>query len=51
MVFNDLYAQHWQRLHTNNQIHPIFATIRYRANRFKSGVVREGMLHMILKMG
>jgi putative transposase len=51
MAFFDFPAQHWQSIRTTNPIESTFATIRHRTKRSKGCLTREGMLHMIFKLG
>lgn len=51
MVFYDFPAQHWQSLRTTNPIESTFGTIRHRTKRSKGCLSRDGMLHMIFKLG
>ena len=51
MAFYDFPAQHWQSLRTTNPIESTFGTIRHRTKRSKGCLSREGMLHMIFKLG
>jgi transposase-like protein len=51
LPFYDFPAQHWQSLRTTNPIESTFATIRHRTARSKSCLSRDGMLHMIFKLG
>jgi len=51
MAFYDFPAQHWQSLRTTNPIESTFGTIRHRTKRSKGCVSRDGMLHMIFKLG
>ena len=44
-------AAHWQSLRTTNPIESIFGTIRHRTKRTKSCLTRDGMLHMMVKLG
>ena len=44
-------AAHWQSLRTTNPIESIFGTIRHRTKRTKSCLTRDGMLHMMFKLG
>ena len=50
-AFYDFPAQHWQSLRTTNPIESSFATIRHRTKRSKGCLARDGMLHMIFKLG
>lgn len=51
MTFYDFPAQHWQSLRTTNPIESTFGTIRHRTKRSKGCLSRDGMLHMIFKLG
>lgn len=51
MAFYDFPAQHWQSIRTTNPIESTFATIRHRTKRSKGCLTRDGMLHMIFKLG
>ncbi len=51
MVFYDFPAQHWQSIRTSNPIESTFATIRHRTKRSKGCLSRDGMLHMMFKLG
>ena len=51
MAFYDFPAQHWQSLRTTNPIESTFGTIRHRTKRSKGCMSRDGMLHMIFKLG
>ena len=51
MAFYDFPAKHWQSLRTTNPIESTFATIRHRTKRSKGCLTRDGMLHMIFKLG
>ena len=51
MTFYDFPAQHWQSLRTSNPIESTFATIRHRTKRSKGCLSRDGMLHMMFKLG
>ena len=51
LVFYDFPAQHWQSLRTTNPIESVFATIRHRTKRSKGCLTRDGMLHMMFKLG
>ena len=51
MAFYDFPAPHWQSLRTTNPIESIFATIRHRTKRSKGCLTRDGMLHMMFKLG
>ncbi len=51
MVFYDFPATHWQSLRTSNPIESTFGTIRHRIRRSTGCLTRDGMLHMMLKLG
>ncbi len=51
MAFFDFPAQHWQSIRTSNPIESTFGTIRHRTKRSKGCLTRNGMLHMIFKLG
>ncbi len=51
MAFFDFPAQHWQSIRTSNPIESAFATIRHRTKRSKGCLSRDGMLHMMFKLG
>jgi len=51
MAFFDFPAQHWQSIRTSNPIESAFATIRHRTKRAKGCLNRDGMLHMMFKLG
>ena len=51
MAFFDFPAQHWQNIRTSNPIESAFATIRHRTRRSKGCLTRDGMLHMMFKLG
>jgi putative transposase len=51
MSFYDFPAQHWQSIRTSNPIESSFATIRHRTKRTKGCLSRDGMLHMMFKLG
>jgi len=51
MAFYDFPAQHWQSLRTSNPIESTFGTIRHRTKRSKGCLSRDGMLHMMFKLG
>ena len=51
MAFFDYPAQHWQSIRTSNPIESTFATIRHRTKRSKGCLSRDGMLHMLYKLG
>ena len=51
MAFYDFPTQHWQSLRTSNPIESTFGTIRHRTKRSKGCLTRDGMLHMMFKLG
>ncbi|MDX8130012.1 IS256 family transposase [Methylomonas sp. OY6] len=51
LAFYDFPAQHWQSIRTTNPIESTFATIRHRTTRAKGCLSRNGMLHMLFKLG
>ncbi len=51
MAFYQFPAQHWQSIRTSNPIESTFGTIRHRTRRSKSCLSRDGMLHMMFKLG
>jgi len=51
MAFYDFPAQHWQSIRTSNPIESTFGTIRHRTKRSKGCLSRDGILHMMFKLG
>jgi len=51
MAFYAFPAQHWQSIRTSNPIESTFGTIRHRTKRSKGCLSRDGMLHMMFKLG
>ncbi len=51
MSFYDFPAQHWQSIRTSNPIESTLSTIRHRTKRSKGCLSRDGMLHMMFKLG
>jgi len=51
MAFYDFPATHWQSIRTSNPIESTFGTIRHRTKRSKGCLTRDGMLHMMYKLG
>ncbi len=51
MAFYAFPARHWQSIRTSNPIESTFGTIRHRTKRTKGCLSRDGMLHMIFKLG
>jgi len=51
LAFYDFPATHWQSIRTSNPIESTFGTIRHRTKRAKGCLTRDGMLHMMFKLG
>lgn len=51
LTFYAFPAAHWQSLRTTNPIESTFGTIRHRPTRTKGCLTRDGMLHMMFKLG
>lgn len=51
LAFYDFPAKHWQSIRTSNVIESTFGTIRHRTKRCKGSLTRNGMLHMLYKLG
>lgn len=51
LAFYDFPAQHWQSIRTSNPIESSFGTVRHRTRRSKGCLSRDGMLHMMFKLG
>ena len=51
LTFYDFPAPRWQSIRTTDPIESSFGTIRHRTRRSKGCLSREGMLHMIFKLG
>lgn len=51
MAFYSFPAKHWQSIRTSNPIESTFGTIRHRTKRSKGCLSRDGMLHMMFKLG
>ena len=51
LAFYDFPAQHWQSIRKTNPIESTFGTIRHRTKRSKGCLTRDGMLHMMFKLG
>ena len=51
MAFFDFPARNWQSIRTSNPIEPALATIRHRTKRLKGCLSRDGMCHMMSKLG
>lgn len=51
LAFYDFPAQHWQSIRTSNPIESTFGTVRHRTKRCKGCLSRDGMMHMMFKLG
>lgn len=51
LAFYALPAHHWQSLRTTNPIESTFGTIRHRTKQTNGCLTRDGMLHMMFKLG
>jgi transposase-like protein len=51
LMFYTFPAAHWPSLRTTNPIESTFGTIRHRTARTKGCLTRDGMLHMMFKLG
>lgn len=51
LAFYAFPAQHWQSIRTSNPIESTFGTIRHRIKRSKGCLSRDGVLHMMFKLG
>jgi putative transposase len=51
LMFYAFLAAHWPSLRTTNPIESTFGTIRHRTARTKGCLTRDGMLHMMFKLG
>jgi len=51
LTFYAFPAPHWQSLRTTNPIESTFGTIRHRTTRTKGCLTRDGLLHMMFKLG
>lgn len=51
MTFYDFPAEHWQSIRTTNPIESTFSTIRHRTRLSRGCLSREGILHMMFKLG
>lgn len=51
LMFYTFPAAHWPSLRTTNPIESTFGTIRHRTARTKGGLTRDGMRHMMFKLG
>ena len=51
LTFYAFPATHWPSIRTTNPIESTFGTIRHRTTRTKGCLTRDGMLHMMFKLG
>jgi transposase-like protein len=51
LMFYAFPAAHWPSLRTTNPIESTFGTIRHRTKQTKGCLTRDGMLHMMFKLG
>jgi transposase-like protein len=51
LAFYNFPAKHWQSIRTSNPIESTFSTIRHRTKRTRGCLNRDGMLHMMFKLG
>lgn len=51
LTFYDFPAEHWTSIRTTNPIESSFGTIRHRTKRSKGCLTRDGILHMMFKLG
>ena len=51
LTFYVFPAQHWQSLRTTNPIESTFGTIRHRTKQTNGCLTRDGMLHLMYKLG
>ncbi len=51
LMFYAFPAAHWPSLRTTNPIESTFGTIRHRTARTKGCLTRDGILHMMFKLG
>ena len=51
LMFYRVPAAHWPSLRTTNPIESTFGTLRHRTARTKGCLTRDGMLHMMFKLG
>ncbi|MCA9501354.1 MAG: transposase, partial [Nitrospira sp.] len=51
LTFYAFPAEQWPSLRTTNPIESTFGTIRHRTIRTKGCLTRDGMLHMMFKLG
>ena len=51
MTFYDFPVQHWQSIRTSNPVESTFGTTRHRNRRSRGCLSRDGMLHMMYKLG
>lgn len=51
LTFYGFPAEHWQSLRTTNPIESTFGTIRHRTKQTNGCLTRDGLLHMMFKLG
>ena len=51
LTFYAFPARHWQSLHSINPIESTFGTIRHRTKQTNGCLTRDGLLHMMFKLG
>jgi putative transposase len=51
IAFFDFPTQHWQSIRTSNAMESAFATIHHQTKCLKSCLSRDGMLHVMFKLG
>ena len=51
LAFYSFPAKHWQSPRTSNPTESAFGAIRHRTKRAKGCLSRDGMLHMMFKLG
>jgi len=51
LAFYAFPAPHWQSIRTSNPIESTFGTIRHRTKQLQGCLARDGMLHMMFKLG
>lgn len=51
LTFFEFPAHHWQSLRTTNPIESTFGTIRHRTKQMNGCLARDGLLHMMFKLG
>jgi putative transposase len=51
LSFYDFPTQHWQSIRSSNPIESTFGTICLRTRRSRNCLARDGMLHVMFKLG